>query len=162
VRCQHLLLILVVLFMVAPAMAADDESTTKDIEGWGVRFGLSDDPNQFVIGAQYDFGEITKNVHFEPNVEIGFGDDHTVLSTTAAVHYHFKDLDKIRPYAGGGVALALVDIDNAGANDTEFEIAVKAIGGVMWPLQHKRDFFLELNLNFGDIQETQLMAGWRF
>jgi opacity protein-like surface antigen len=148
--------------MVAPAWAEGEKTDTADISGWGVRFGLSDDPNQLVVGAQYDFGEITDNVHFEPNIEIGFGDDHTVLSGTAAVHYHFMDVEKVRPYAGGGVALAYVDIDHALGNDSEFEIAVKAIGGVMWPLKHQRDFFLELNLNFGDIQETQLMAGWRF
>ena len=79
-RCQHLLLILVVLLMVAPAWAEGETTDTTDISGWGVRFGLSDDPNQLVVGAQYDFGEITTNLHFEPNVEIGFGDDHTVLS----------------------------------------------------------------------------------
>jgi opacity protein-like surface antigen len=162
VRFQRLLLILVVLLMVAPVWAADETSGGPDIKGWGVRVGLTDDPNQFVVGAQYDFGEITDNVHFEPNVEVGFGDDFTILSATAAAHYHFKELDKIRPYAGAGVTLAYVDIDHALGNDSEFEIAIKTIGGVMWPLQHGRDFFLELNLNFGDIQETQLMAGWRF
>jgi hypothetical protein len=154
VRSQRLLLILAVLLMTAPAMAETD--------GWGLRFGFSDDPNQLIVGAQYDFGEITNNVHFEPNIELGFGDDFTILSTTAAVHYHFKDLDKIRPYAGGGVALAFVDIDHRLGDDSDFEIAVKTIGGIMWPLKHNRDFFLELNINFGDIQDAQLMAGWRF
>jgi opacity protein-like surface antigen len=152
----------VVLLMVVPAWAEGEKSSTADITGWGVRFGLSDDPNQLVVGAQYDFGEITNGVHFEPNIELGFGDDHTILSATAACHYHFMDIERVRPYAGAGVALAFVDIDHASSNDSEFEIAVKAIGGVMWPLKQKRDFFVELNLNFGDIQETQLMAGWRF
>ena len=83
-------------------------------------------------------------------------------SATAAAHYRFKDVEKVRPYAGAGVALAYVDIDHALVDDSEIEIAVKAIGGVMWPLKHGRDFFVELNVNFGDIQDTQLMAGWRF
>ena len=153
-RCHRLLLIAIALLLAAPAWA--------QTEGWGVRFGLSDDPNQLIVGAQYDFGEITNNVHFEPNVELGFGDDFTILSATAAAHYHFKDVEKVRPYAGGGVALAFVDIDHALVDDSEFEIAVRAIGGVMWPLKHQRDFFVELNINFGDIQDAQLMAGWRF
>jgi opacity protein-like surface antigen len=157
-----LVLIAVVLLMVAPAWAEDETFNTDSIKGWGVRFGLTDDPNQFVVGAQYDFGEITNGVHFEPNIELGFGDDFTILSTTAAAHYHFKDVEKIRPYAGAGVALAYVDIDHAQGDDSEIEIAVKAIGGIMWPLKNKRDFFVELNLNFGDIQDAQLMAGWRF
>ena len=148
--------------MVAPAWAEDESFNTENIKGWGVRFGLSDDPNQMIVGAQYDFGEITNGVHFEPNIELGFGDDFTILSATAAAHYHFKDVEKVRPYAGAGVTLAYVDIDHDLVDDSEVEIAVKAIGGVMWPLKHGRDFFLELNINFGDIQDTQLMAGWRF
>ena len=107
-RGQHLLMIMVALLLVAPALAEGEGSGEADIEGWGVRFGLSDDPNQLIVGAQYDFGEITNGVHFEPNIEIGFGDDFTILSTTAAAHYHFKDVEKVRPYAGAGVALAFM------------------------------------------------------
>ncbi len=162
-RYSGFALILVALLVIAPAWAEEEEVRTKDLKGWGVRFGLSDDPDQAIIGAQYDFGEIFNNVHLEPNIEIGFGDDHTILSGTAAAHYHFKEVDKIRPYAGGGLALGFVDYDlPGGGDDTEFEVGLKAIGGMMWPLKNRRDFFAELNLGFGDLQEIQVMAGWRF
>jgi opacity protein-like surface antigen len=156
-------MILVILLLVAPALAEEEKLDTEDLKGWGVRFGLSDDPDQVVVGAQYDFGEIFEDVHFEPNVELGIGDDHTILSGTAAVHYHFKEVDKIRPYAGGGVTLGFVDIDLPGGDDdSEFEVGLKAIAGMMWPLKNRRDFFAELNLGVGDLQEVQVMAGWRF
>ena len=47
-------------------------------------------------------------------------------------------------------------------SETDFEIALKAIGGSTWILKSRREFFLELSLIFGDLHDAQLMAGWRF
>jgi opacity protein-like surface antigen len=156
-------MIVVALLALSPAWAAGEESQYKNPTGWGVRLGLSDDPDQVVVGVQYDFGEILKDVHFEPNFEIGIGDDHTILSGTAAVHYHFMDVERIRFYAGGGVALGWVDIDRRGVeDDSEFEVGIKAMGGILFPLKNRRDFFAELDIGVGDLQEIQVMVGWRF
>ena len=58
-----------------PAAAQDIGFNT-----WGVRAGASDDPDQVVVGVQADFGEFIPNLRFQPNFELGFGDDTTILS----------------------------------------------------------------------------------
>jgi len=161
---MRFLLIAGTMLLFVPVQAQDAGSQkSHDWSGWGVRVGLADDPDQVIIGGQYDFGEIADRVHFEPNVELGIGDDHTILSGTAAFHYHFPSANKMRPYAGGGLAVGLVDSDRPGRNDdTDFEIALKAVGGFRWPLKSGNEFFLELDLVFGDLHDTQVLAGWRF
>ena len=82
---------------------------------------------------------------------------------TAPVHYRFKVDANVVPYAGGGITLGYVNHDlNNGQNDSDFEIAAKAVGGVEWPLKGNTQFFLELNLGVGDIQDAEVLAGWMF
>lgn len=131
--------------------------------GWGVRVGLASDPDQIVGGVQFDLGEIADRVHFEPVLELGLGDDHTILAGTGAVWYDFGPQGQVRPYAGGGVTLGVIDRDKpAAADDTDFEIGLRALGGASWRLEGGREFFLELDLVFGDIHDAQIVAGWRF
>jgi hypothetical protein len=94
---------------------------------------------------------------------VGLGDDYTIITVTAPVHYRFKVDANIVPYAGGGITLGWVDheFDN-GDDDTDFEIAAKAVGGVEWPLKGNNAFFLELNIGVGDIQDAEVLAGWMF
>ena len=159
----RLSMIVGVLLLSAPVWAQDAGSRQADWNGWGIRVGLAVDPDQAVVGARYDFGEIADRVHFEPNVELGIGDDHTILAATAAFHYHFGAVDRMRPYAGGGPALGWVDRDRPGVvDDSELEIALKAVGGARWPLKNGKEFFLELNLVFGDLHDAEVLAGWRF
>ena len=37
--------------------------------GWGLRAGVSDNPDQLVVGAQFNFGEVYRDVRFQPSVE---------------------------------------------------------------------------------------------
>ena len=131
--------------------------------GLGPRVGVSSNPDQIVGGMQFNLGEFVPHLRFQPNFEVGFGDDFTIISATAPVHYRFKVKANIVPYAGGGITLAYInhDLDN-GNNDTDFDITAKAVGGVEWPLKSNRQFFLELNVGFGDIQDTEVLAGWMF
>jgi hypothetical protein len=112
---------------------------------------------------QFNFGEFAPRLRFQPNFEIGLGDDYTIISVTTPVHYRFKVNANCVPYAGGGVTLAFVDHDlDNGPNDRDFEIAAKAVGGIEWPLQGSKQFFLELNIGVGDIQDAEVLAGWMF
>jgi len=163
-------LVLGAVLLGVPAWAQDDdEGVEQDTykapqwKGWGVRIGLADDPDQIVVGAQFDFGDVARRVYLEPNVELGVGDDHAILTITGALHYRFNRQRTLRPYAGSGITLGLVHFDPPnGGSDTEFEIALKLIGGVTWTLKSKREFFLEAALIAGDLQDIQVMAGWRF
>jgi hypothetical protein len=130
--------------------------------GWGLRFGVGDDPDQVIAGAQWDFGEF-KAVHLEPNVELSAGDDHVTLAGLFAVHYRFRYVEQFRPYAGAGLGIAYDSFDPPGAvDDTDLDIGLRAIGGFNWGLKSGREAFVELSFGFGFTNDIQIMGGWTF
>lgn len=147
-------------------LAAALPAAAQDIgfNSWGLRAGVSDDPDQFVFGVQSDFGEFIPNLRFQPNLELGVGDDTTIFSLTAPVHYRFPVEGSLVLYAGGGLTLGLIDRDDVRGNeddDSEFEISPMAVGGLAWPVGQS-ELSLELNLIGGDFPNLKLMAGWMF
>ena len=143
-----------------PAAAQDIGFNT-----WGLRAGVSDDPDQIVVGVQADFGEFISNLRFQPNLELGLGDDTTIFSLTAPVHYRFPIEGSLNLYAGGGLTLGFIDRDEVRGRDedeeSDFEISPMAVGGVAWPVGQS-ELSLELNLIGGDFPNLKLMAGWMF
>ncbi len=156
--------------LAAPAMA--QQGGSAGLRGWGPRVGLADDPDQAVVGIHWDLGNVADRLRFVPNFELGVGDDHHLLVGNAPLHYVFRRVEAgFTPYAGGGLAFGLVDHDHRrnrgrfgddGDDDTDFEVAVKAIGGLEWRLSDGTDFAVELNLVFGDLHDVQVLAGWTF
>ncbi|MDX1389087.1 MAG: hypothetical protein R3344_07850 [Acidobacteriota bacterium] len=157
--------LIAITFLIAlPAMGQDAGSPPAQGDtDWGLRVGLGSDPDQLIVGGQYDFGEIARRVHFEPNVELGFGDDTISLTGTGAFFYVWDRMGSVRPYAGGGPEIGIVWFDTPGGSDSDFEVGLQAMGGGRWKLKSGREFFVELDLGlFGDLHDIQVMAGWRF
>ena len=158
--------VLRIVALTALVAAAGMSGAQADEEGWGLRFGFADDPDQAVIGAQYDVGEVVDHVHVVPMFEIGFGDDATVVSVAAVAYWHFKKgPEKIDPYAGAGVQAGWIDLDDddfPGNDDSDFEIQVNVLGGLRFPLKNKNELFVELILGSGDLHDAQIMGGIRF
>jgi len=148
----------VTLILVAAATAAHGGDIGYG--GWGPRVGIGTDPDQVIVGVHFDLGEVAEHVVFTPDVELGLGDDHTILAFTAPFAYRWERLTgtEIVPYAGGGITAALVDTDR---DDTDAELALKALGGGEWPLERGRKFFVELQFVVGDVHDLELLAGWR-
>jgi opacity protein-like surface antigen len=165
-RMTLCLLILAFTFA-APALSEeqdDDRERPKDFgaHGWGLRFGAGDDPDQVIVGAQWDFGEY-KAVHLEPNLELSVGDDHLTLAGLFAVHYRFRYVEQFRPYAGAGLGLAIDYFDPPGAgDDTDLDIGLRAVGGFNWALKSGKEAFLELSFGIGFTSDIQIMGGWSF
>ncbi|MEE8412713.1 MAG: hypothetical protein V3S47_09420 [Acidobacteriota bacterium] len=160
------LLILAFVFA-TPALSEegdDDRERPKNFgaHGWGLRFGIGDDPDQIIVGAQWDFGEF-KAVHLEPNVELSVGDNHLTLSGLFAVHYRFRNVEQFRPYAGAGLGLAVTRFDPPGAgSDTDLDIGLRGLGGFNWALKNGREAFVELSLGVDFVNDIQIMGGWSF
>ena len=78
----------VIAFMAAaPAQAARTYTSSSAITtGVGPRVGFSSDPEQLVIGGQMVFGEVAPSVTFDPSVEIGVGDNRTLLGINFDMH----------------------------------------------------------------------------
>jgi hypothetical protein len=137
----------------APAMAQFGS-------GFGVRAGVSADPDQFHFGAHYDTGPLFERLSFRPNVELGVGDN----VTTVTVNFEFAYWIPIprRPwavYVGGGPALNVFRSDDAHGGNTDTEPGFNLLIG----LGHRRGFFAEAKLGLIDSPEAKFTVGytWR-
>lgn len=143
-------------------VSAQDRNREFGYHGWGPRVGLSVNPDQVFFGAHLDMGEAFPHVRFQPNAELGFGDDATVFQLDGDLHYRFlEDWDVWNPYLGGGLGLAHISVDNGGS-DTEFQVHM--VGGIEKYIRSGK-FFLETKLGIVDDEESpdwKFLAGWTF
>ncbi len=155
---------------VAPAVAADSAAETGvGFRGWGPRFGASADADQVLFGAQFDLGEFTKNLRWQPSVELGFGDDIFSLYGNFMVSYYFPVKAAVTPYAGAQVTVWLFDLDDPGnykknSYDDGFntEIGLYAVGGIETKLKGGSRFLAELQVGIGDVPDVRALVGWTF
>jgi len=156
-------------------MEADTQTTSygtstsysSDIgyQGWGLRAGVASDVDQVVGGAHFNMGEFVPHLRFQPDVQLGAGDDFTTLYGTAPVYYRFGTETRFTPYAGGGLSVGYVDHDgqgNGNSDDSDFEVGGKVTGGLEWPRPEGQAFFVEFSLGFGDIHDATILAAWSF
>jgi len=161
---------LAILIATPTAALADDFG----YRAWGVRAGISSDPDQFVAGVHVDFGEFAKQVRFQPSAEIGVGDDVFTITGNIMVSYYFPIQASITPYAGGQITAAFYNLDHdcngfgrrfgrpGACDDTETEIGPAAVGGIETNLQGGGKFLAEIQIGTGDLPDVKLLAGWTF
>lgn len=156
------------LLLALPALsAAAAPAAAQDLgyRGWGLRGGVSDDPDQLVVGAQLDLGEFLPDLAFRPHLDLGVGDDATVVTLGLPVLYRLPVEGSFTLYGGGGVAVGLVDFDEEEGrrNDdgTEVEIAPMLAAGIEWPVG-RSTLGVELDAAGGDLPGLKLLAVWGF
>src|SRR5215510_5445795 len=92
----------------------------------GVRVGASADPDQFYFGGHVETKELVPNVHFRPNVEVGVGNDVTVIALNFELAYKFTTRQPWVPYVAGGPALNIIDTNADTGSHGGFNIALGA------------------------------------
>src|SRR6185503_6423525 len=108
IMIRRLALPLLIACALAPT-AAFAEGTLTSI---GPRFGFSVDPDQLIVGGQVGTGELADHVTFNPNLELGFGDDMTVIAINMDFQYHLTLNDSNwAPYVGFGPAISFIQVD---------------------------------------------------
>ncbi len=134
------------------------------VTGWGPRVGASVDPDQLAFGAQLHVGEIAPNLTFDPNLEIGIGDNVTTVQPNFDLQYHFHTQSVWQPYAGGGLGIAFYswDVSGPGRDNSDTEVGANLILGAEAPTRSGNRFFGEMRLGIGDIPSLKLMVGWNF
>jgi hypothetical protein len=135
------------------------------VGGVGPRFGFSVDPEQLVVGGQLIIGEIAPDLTFDPNLELGFGDNVTIIAVNMDIHYHFTiEGSSWRPYVGGGVGINFIEFDSGpGVSDnSNTEVGGNFIIGAGVPTASNNRFFTELKFGLGDIPTLKALAGWNF
>ena len=137
--------LLVALFVMAGPAAAQDA---------GVRGGLSVDPDQFYFGAHFETSPLVDRLHFRPNVEVGFGEDVTLIAANMEFVYKFPRRNSWGIYAGGGPALNVYAFDD----DSNTEAGLNLLVGV----ENSRGLFFEFKFGAVDSPDFKFGVGWTF
>jgi opacity protein-like surface antigen len=158
--------VLAVLLVSAAGNAeAQDRNRLFGYHGFGPRVGLSFNPDQVFVGGHIDFGEAFPHVRFQPNLEIGFGDDITLIQVDGDFHYRFLEAwDVWNPYLGGGLGLSHASLDNApdGVDDSSTDFQIHVVGGIEKYISSGK-FFVESKLGLVDeTPDFKLLVGWTF
>src|SRR5258705_10859426 len=91
-------------------------STSRAEVYGGFRVGFSSIPDQVLVGGQLELSPVAENLYIIPSGELGFGDHATTLSFNGDIQYRFVVHSQVRPYAGGGISLYYVNVDNGGSD----------------------------------------------
>jgi hypothetical protein len=135
-------------FLVATAATA----AAQDV---GVRAGVSVDPDQFYFGGHVETAPLVDRLRFRPNVEIGVGDDATLVGFNIEFAYFFPSRQAWELYVGAGPALNLINVND----DTEVEGGFNILVGA----QHSRGLFVEFKVGAIDSPDFKFGVGftWR-
>jgi hypothetical protein len=127
----------------------------------GLRAGVSVDPDQFYVGGHFDFGPVVERLRFRPNLEIGFGDDLTLL----AVNFEFLYPFPLRQqpwslYVGGGPAINVYSRDSDGNNDDDTDVEPGL--NILFGVEHRRGLFFEFKVGTIDSPDLKFGIGYTF
>jgi len=138
-----------IVFASSPAYAQDG----------GIRGGISVDPDQFYFGGHLETSPLIDRLYFRPNVEVGFGDDLTLIAANMEFVYKFTTRRPWNLYAGGGPALNIYMFDNDGDDDSETEAGVNILVGV----EQAKGLFFEFKIGVVDSPDFKFGVGytWR-
>lgn len=129
--------------------------------GAGIRAGASIDPDQFYFGGHLEAGPLVERLWFRPNVEIGIGNDRTLVAVNGEFTYWFPLRNpEWNLYVGAGPAINVIrfDQDRLGRNDTEVEGGFNILLG----LAHDRGLFTELKVGALHSPEVKFGIGYTF
>jgi hypothetical protein len=132
---------------------------------FGPHVGFSTDPSQVVFGGQLQMGDIAPQIDFVPGVDLGIGDDLTIISLNGDFHYRFQVQGMTwQPYAGGGIAVHMIswDIPGPGSDDSDTRAEGTLIVGADVPTRSGSRFFVEGKIGLGDGPDLKFLAGWHF
>lgn len=122
----------------------------------GLRAGLSVDPDQFYFGGHVETSPLIDRLHFRPNVEVGFGDDITLIAANMEFVYKFPRRNTWGIYTGGGPALNVYMFD--GRDDSNTEAGLNFLIGV----ENSRGMFFEFKVGAIDSPDFKFGVGWTF
>jgi hypothetical protein len=151
--------------LAVPVVAAGQGMGFK---GWGPRAGFRLDPDQIVVGAHLDLGDVAKNVRIMPEVSAGFGDDVTLISINPEVHYVFRDATLNATtwlYGGGGLNFLYANVDVPGELEglvDDDDIGLSLTGGVEHRIGDGRLVMGEMRITLDGDTFFELVGGITF
>ncbi|MEO5989735.1 MAG: hypothetical protein ABIU54_13085 [Candidatus Eisenbacteria bacterium] len=155
----NLALVALFIALVAPA-------PVNAFSAFGPHLGFSSGPDQIILGAHLQFGDVAPQLDFVPGIDLGFGDNLTLISINGDFHYRFDVTGSSwQPYAGAGVGLHFIQYDNNGpySDGSATEGGGHFILGADVPTKSGSRFFAELKLGLNSRSpDLKVLAGWSF
>jgi hypothetical protein len=134
-------------------------SGTAHAQGAGLRIGISADPEQVYFGAHANVAEVVPKLWFRPNVEVGVGDDRTLVTLNGEFVYHFTiHAREWRPYIGAGPAVVIASRDTATGRDTDVGPGFNFLLGI----EKQKGLLAEIKVGAIDSPGFKLGFGWNF
>lgn len=143
----------VTFLLATPALAQSD----FEVRRFGVRGGLTVNPDQGHVGVHVNAGDFTEDVRFQPSFELGFGSDRIVGMFNIDALYMF-DPRPWRPYLGGGLGIGFTDRDDRD-DDLDVDAGVNLVGGFEWD---SGKYLLEARVGIADIPDFKVTVGINF
>ncbi len=136
-------------------------STAFSLIRIGVRGGVTVDPDQVNIGLVSSIPIGVSGVLLQPNIDLGYGDNLTVVSFNLDTVYRIPmGTDSFKAYVGGGPGIAIVH-GSVGSFTKTSTGANLVLGGEVRPGGF-RPLSLELRVGVGSIQGLKLLCGITF
>lgn len=120
----------------------------------GVQGGMSVDPDQVFFGAHLRTDPLIDRLRFRPAVDIGLGEDLTLIALNFDFTYAFPARGAWGVYVGAGPSVNFSKIDNGSNTGAGFNFIV----GV----QQRDGLFFEAKLGAGDAANLKLAVGYTF
>lgn len=137
---------------------------------WGLRGGVTFDPDQVHVGAHVYAGQLFERGYFVPNVEIGFGDHATLIAINPELVYRFDHRTASRWgfYVGGGLGINIWNWDDGDfpghdrGRDSDTDLGLNALGGMVRRLASGNELLLELKIGLVDSPDAKVSIGLTF
>jgi hypothetical protein len=130
-------------------------SAPASAQTYGARVGVSGSPDQFYFGGHVETPPVVDRLRFRPNIEIGLGDDVTVVGLNFELAYHFPQRNGWNVYAGAGPALNIIDVEQG-------ESGAEGGFNVLLGLQHQNGLFFEIKGGAIDSPNFKFGVGYVF
>jgi hypothetical protein len=131
-------------------------SESARAQGPGVRAGVSVNPDQFYFGGHYETGELIDQLYLRPNLEVGVGDDTTLVAVNIEAIYKIplKNRRGTSFYLGGGPAINWYDRNDR----SDAKAGLNLLAG----LEFNERFFVEIKGGVADSPDLKIGVGYTF
>jgi hypothetical protein len=120
----------------------------------GVRAGASVNPDQFYVGGHIQTAPLVDRLRFRPNIELGFGDNQTLVAFNLEFVYRFPSRQQWNLYAGAGPALNYYVVSNSSDLRGGFNFLLG--------IEHRDGLFFEMKIGAIDSPNLKFGVGYTF
>ncbi len=130
----------------------------------GARGGITnwEDLSQFHFGLDARLGEVVPNVEFTPNLEIGMGDDATIITINGDLTYQFTELvsSPWGLYGGGALSLHIMDFDTGPGSGSDTDLGLNLVAGGTKVFENGHLGLAEIRIGVLDSPDLKLTLGY--